>query len=151
MLAKLMFMEAQKALSQLAIGAFFYVYRSCEYLRIPQHEKRRTAILQLYNICFFTSALSPSTTPLVSMHHATLPSPSSGKRKIHAWTLSHSGPPATFSFAQSEPGPLLSTAYGDTRGHPRYTSVRGPAQQSYRTHHLCRNGTSPEVRSCLGR
>ena len=53
-LAKLVFTEVQRALSQLAIGAFFYACRSCEYLRVPQHEKRRTAILCIRNIRFFT-------------------------------------------------------------------------------------------------
>ena len=43
----------QKAATQLAIGAFFDGMRSCEYLKIPQAEKRRTDILQLGTVRFF--------------------------------------------------------------------------------------------------
>ena len=45
--------ETQKAIGQLAGGAFFFACRSCEYLKVPQAEKRRTDILKLRNIRFF--------------------------------------------------------------------------------------------------
>ena len=45
--------ESQKAIGQLGIGAFFWAMRSCEYLKVPQAEKRRTDILRLRNIRFF--------------------------------------------------------------------------------------------------
>ena len=51
-LAKLQVTESQKAITQLAIGAIFFAMRSCEYLSVPQAEKRRTAILKLKNIRF---------------------------------------------------------------------------------------------------
>ena len=52
-LAKLNSSETQKATSQLSIGAFFFAMRSCEYLKVPQAEKRRTDVLRLRNIRFF--------------------------------------------------------------------------------------------------
>ena len=51
--AKLVSTESQRAIGQLAIGAFFFACRSCEYLKVPQAEKRRTDILCLRNIRFF--------------------------------------------------------------------------------------------------
>lgn len=45
--------ETRKAISQLSIGAFFFACRSCEYLKVPQEEKRRTQRLKLRNIRFF--------------------------------------------------------------------------------------------------
>ena len=45
--------ETQKAISQLSIVAFFYAMRSCEYLKVPQAEKRRTDVLRLRNVRFF--------------------------------------------------------------------------------------------------
>ena len=45
--------ETQLAISQLSIGAFFFACRSCEYLKVPQAEKRRTDILCLSNVCVF--------------------------------------------------------------------------------------------------
>ena len=52
-LAKMVMTDSQKAISQLATGAFFFACRSCEYLKVPQAEKRRTDILRLRNIRFF--------------------------------------------------------------------------------------------------
>jgi len=52
-LAKMGITETQKATSQLATGAFFFACRSCEYLKVPQAEKRRTDILRLRNLRFF--------------------------------------------------------------------------------------------------
>ena len=45
--------ERQKAIAQLAVGGFFFACRSCEYLKVPQSEKRRTDILRLRCIRFF--------------------------------------------------------------------------------------------------
>ena len=45
--------ETQRAIGQLGIGAFFWAMRSCEYLKVPQAEKRRTDILRLRNVRFF--------------------------------------------------------------------------------------------------
>ena len=42
-----------RATSQLAIGGFFYACRSCEYLMVPQADKRRTNILRLCYLRFF--------------------------------------------------------------------------------------------------
>ena len=52
-MAKLSITETQRATSQLAIGAFFFACRSCEYLKVPQAQKRRTDILRLRNLRFF--------------------------------------------------------------------------------------------------
>ena len=52
-LAKMAVTETQRAKSQLATGGFFFAMRSCEYLKVPQAEKRRTDILRLRNIRFF--------------------------------------------------------------------------------------------------
>ena len=45
--------ETQRAIAQLAIGGFFFACRSCEYLKVPQAEKRRTDILRLRCVRFF--------------------------------------------------------------------------------------------------
>lgn len=45
--------ETEMALAQLTVGAYFFACRSCEYLKVPQDEKRRTDILKLRNIRFF--------------------------------------------------------------------------------------------------
>ena len=45
--------DNQRATSQLAIGGFFYACRCCEYLMVPQAEKRRTNILRLRCLIFF--------------------------------------------------------------------------------------------------
>eukprot|EP00957_Ditylum_brightwellii_P115223 8787505-Ditylum_brightwellii.AAC.1 len=50
--AKANVMESQRAVAQLAIGAFFFACRSCEYLKVPQAEKKRTDVLRLRNIRF---------------------------------------------------------------------------------------------------
>jgi hypothetical protein len=52
-LSKMDATEVQRATAELAIGGFFFACRSCEYLKVPQAEKRRTDILRLRNICFF--------------------------------------------------------------------------------------------------
>ncbi|KAL7467246.1 hypothetical protein ACHAXS_007491 [Conticribra weissflogii] len=49
--------EVERASSQLAIGAFFFACRSCEYLKVPQAEKRRTDVLRLRNIRFFKKGI----------------------------------------------------------------------------------------------
>ena len=38
---------------QLGIGAFFFAMRSCEYLKVPACEKKRTDVLRLRCIVFF--------------------------------------------------------------------------------------------------
>ena len=45
--------ETQRATGQLSIVGFFIAGRSCEYLKVPQAEKRRTDILRLRNLRFF--------------------------------------------------------------------------------------------------
>ena len=49
--------ETERAIGQLGIGAFFWAMRSCEYLKVPQAEKRRTDILRLGNIRFFKDGI----------------------------------------------------------------------------------------------
>eukprot|EP00956_Cyclotella_meneghiniana_P025476 scaffold53298_cov92-Cyclotella_meneghiniana.AAC.1 len=56
-LTRLQQTELQKATAQLAVGAFFFAMRSCEYLKVPQAEKRRTDILRLRNIRFFRNGV----------------------------------------------------------------------------------------------
>jgi hypothetical protein len=51
-LAKSNTTETQKAIIQLAIGAFFFACRSCEYLKVENAEERRSDILRLRNIRF---------------------------------------------------------------------------------------------------
>ena len=51
--AKKCITEKQKATGQLAVGSFFYACRSCEYLLVPQAEKRRTDVLRLRCFRFF--------------------------------------------------------------------------------------------------
>ena len=58
--AKIQVTEIQRAISQPVIGAFFFAMRSCEYLLVPQSEKRRTDILRLRNIRFFTEGIETS-------------------------------------------------------------------------------------------
>ena len=52
-IAKRQTTENERAISQLAIGAFFFACRSCEYLKVNNSEKRRTDVLRLRNIRFF--------------------------------------------------------------------------------------------------
>jgi hypothetical protein len=42
-----------EAVNQLVRGAFFFAMRSCEYLRVPASEQRRTKLLRLHNLRFF--------------------------------------------------------------------------------------------------
>lgn len=51
-LAKMSLTATMIAIFQLAIFAFFFACRSCEYLLVPQSEQRRTDILRLRNIRF---------------------------------------------------------------------------------------------------
>jgi hypothetical protein len=51
--------EVQQATAQLAVGGFFFACRPCEYLKVPQAEKRRTDILRLRNIPFFKNGKLP--------------------------------------------------------------------------------------------
>lgn len=52
-MAKLQVTETQRALSQLSIGAYLFACRSCEYLKVPKQEQRRTDVLRLRCIRFF--------------------------------------------------------------------------------------------------
>jgi hypothetical protein len=52
-LARMEATDVQKATAELAIGGFFFACRSCEYLKVPQAEKKRTDILRLCCIRFF--------------------------------------------------------------------------------------------------
>jgi hypothetical protein len=52
-LAKKQLTETHRAIAQLSIANFFFASRSCEYLKVPQAEKRRTDILRLRCIRFF--------------------------------------------------------------------------------------------------
>jgi len=52
-IAKRQLTEQQCTISQLTILAFFFAMRSCEYVKVPQQEKRRTEILRLRNLRFF--------------------------------------------------------------------------------------------------
>jgi len=51
-LAKLSSTETQRATTQLSIGGFFFACRSCEYVKVQHHERRRTDILRLRSIRF---------------------------------------------------------------------------------------------------
>jgi hypothetical protein len=51
-ISKLQLTETQKAISQLTIGAFYFAMRSCEYVKVPQAQKRRTDILRKRNLTF---------------------------------------------------------------------------------------------------
>jgi hypothetical protein len=42
-----------EAVNELVRGAFFFAMRSCEYLRVPASEQRRTKLLRLQNLRFF--------------------------------------------------------------------------------------------------
>jgi hypothetical protein len=52
-LAKRQVTELEKAIAQLTIGAAFFACRSCEYLKVPRREMKRTKLLCLCNIRFF--------------------------------------------------------------------------------------------------
>ena len=54
--AKLQVTETQRAITQFVISTFFSM-RSCEYLLVPQCEKRRTDILKMKNIRFLMKRL----------------------------------------------------------------------------------------------
>lgn len=42
-----------KAISQLAVGIFFFAMHSCKYSKVPQPEEHCIKLLVMYNICFF--------------------------------------------------------------------------------------------------
>jgi hypothetical protein len=46
-----------EAINQLVRGAFFFAMRSCEYLKVPDSDKRRTKLLLLRNLRFFRARL----------------------------------------------------------------------------------------------
>jgi hypothetical protein len=46
------FSENQIAIRELAIGAYLFACRSCEYLKVPATEKKKTVILHLKDIRF---------------------------------------------------------------------------------------------------
>ena len=52
-LAKRQVSELDRAVSQLTICAGFFAYRSCEYLKVPRREMKRTNLLCLRNIRLF--------------------------------------------------------------------------------------------------
>ncbi len=52
-LSNMRFSESQIAIGELAIGAFFFACRSCEYLKVPAGEKKKIEILRLKDIRFF--------------------------------------------------------------------------------------------------
>ena len=60
-IAKRQVTEMERAIAQLTIGAFFFACRSCEYLKVPQKEQRRTRLLCLRNIRFFKNGRLVST------------------------------------------------------------------------------------------
>ena len=45
--------ELDKAIAQLCTGAIFFCLRSCEYLKVPQQEDRKTKLLRIRNVRFF--------------------------------------------------------------------------------------------------
>jgi hypothetical protein len=54
---KLRSTEKQRAVGELVVGAFFFACRSCEYVKVPQAEKRRTDVLKLRNISFYRDGI----------------------------------------------------------------------------------------------
>jgi len=52
-LAKRQVLELDRAIAQLTISAAFFACRSCEYLKVPRREMKRTKLLRLRNIRFF--------------------------------------------------------------------------------------------------
>jgi hypothetical protein len=44
--------ETQKATAQLIIGAFFFTFRSCKYLKVKNPEDKKTKILTIKNVAF---------------------------------------------------------------------------------------------------
>jgi hypothetical protein len=53
LIAKLTTTETQKATSQLIIATLFFACRSCEYLKVPNPQDKKTKILSLENIPFY--------------------------------------------------------------------------------------------------
>jgi hypothetical protein len=45
--------DTHKAITQLSIGVFFFAMRSCEYLKVPKQNKKKTKQLTLKNIAFY--------------------------------------------------------------------------------------------------
>ena len=59
--------ELQTASTQLIIGAFFFVCRSCEYLKVPNAKDKKTKCLTLQHIAFhLNDTLIPYTLPLIA-------------------------------------------------------------------------------------
>ena len=52
-LAKRQVTELDRAVAQLTISAAFFTCRSCEYVKVPRREMKRTQLLCLQNIRFF--------------------------------------------------------------------------------------------------
>ena len=52
-LAKRRVSELDRGVSQLTICAGFFTCRSCEYLKVPRREMKRTKLLCLWNVRFF--------------------------------------------------------------------------------------------------
>ena len=46
--------QSESALATMAIGAIFFCMRSCEYLKTPKNEEKRTKLLKVKNFRFFT-------------------------------------------------------------------------------------------------
>lgn len=61
--------EKQHAITQLTIGAFYFAMRSCEYLKVPKQEDKKTKQLTLRNIAFYLDGtLLPHSS--TSLHNA---------------------------------------------------------------------------------
>ena len=54
------FSETQVAIRVLAISAYFFACRSCEYLKVPAAEKKKTEILKLKDIRLFRNGFKLS-------------------------------------------------------------------------------------------
>jgi hypothetical protein len=96
-LARMEATEVQKATAQLAIGGFFFACRSCEYLKVPQAEKKRTDILRLRCIRFFDEfgqAIKHSSPDLERAHCVSITFERQKKdEKMDTVTQIHSGDP----------------------------------------------------------
>ena len=65
-LAKMRFTETQMAIRELAIGAYFFACRSCEYLHVPNSTDKKTKRLTTGNIVFqHSGAVIPHSSPLL--------------------------------------------------------------------------------------
>ena len=58
--------ETERAIAQLAMGAYFFACRSCEYLQVPNAKEKKTRCLALRNLKFYThGAIIPHSSPLL--------------------------------------------------------------------------------------